>query len=84
VYQSQAPHQLGGEVAFLRAECSASREGDAFGAVDDVAVSIRGDERCVARSLDVLRDLPQDEVPRDALPAVRAGRAVLRRFDAAI
>src|SRR2546422_10639470 len=44
VYQSQAPHQLGGEVALLRAERGASREGDAFGAVDGVAVAVRRDE----------------------------------------
>src|SRR2546422_8540439 len=44
VYQSQAPHQLGGEVALLGAERGASREGDAFGAVDSVAVAIRRDE----------------------------------------
>src|SRR6266849_1262998 len=81
MYQSQATHQLGGEVAFLRAECGASREGDAFGAIDDIAVAVRGDERGVARRLDVLRDLVQDEVPRDALPAARAGCAVLRRLD---
>src|SRR5712692_5834670 len=83
MYQSQAPHQLGGEVAFLRAECGATREGDAFGAVDGVAVSIRGDERGVARRLDVLGDLVQDEVPGDALPADRPRGTVLGRLDAA-
>src|SRR6266550_879936 len=83
MYQSQATHQLGGEVAFLRAECGASREGDAFGAVDDVAVSVRGDERGITRTLHVLRDLPEGEVPRDGLPGVRSSRAILWRFDAA-
>src|SRR6202165_6022060 len=78
VYQSQAPHHLGGEVAFLRAECGASREGDAFGAVDGVAVSIRGDEGRVARSLDVLSDLRQREIPGYGRPSRGAGGAVLR------
>src|SRR5450756_1183052 len=83
MYQSQAPHQLGGEVAFLRAECGATREGDAFGAVDGVAVSVRGHEGGVARGLDVLGDLAHDEIPGHALPAPRARGAILRRFDAA-
>src|SRR5450759_2946642 len=83
MYQSQAPHQLGGEVAFLRAECGATREGDAFGAVDGVAVSVRGDEGGVARGLDVLGDLAHDEIPGHALPARRARGAILRRFDTA-
>src|SRR5882762_2761173 len=81
--QSQPAHQLGGEVAFLRAECGASREGDAFGAVDDVAVSICGDERGITRRFDVLRDLPEGEIPRDGLPALRPSRTILGRFDAA-
>src|SRR5450759_3006636 len=72
MYQSQAAHQLGGEVAFLRAECGATREGDAFGAVDGVAVSVRGHEGGVARGLDVLGDLAHDEIPGHALPARRA------------
>src|SRR2546426_8974343 len=83
MYQSQASHQLGCEVALLRAECGASREGDAFGAVDYVAVAIGAHERGVARGLDVLRDLIQGEVPRDFLPALGSGCAVLRRFHAA-
>src|SRR6266852_5279105 len=81
--QSQASHQLGGEVTFLRAECGASREGDAFGAVDRVATGIRRHECGVARRLDVLRDLVQHEIPRHALPAGRPRGAVLRRPDTA-
>src|SRR5437868_6928190 len=46
--QSQTAHQLGGEVTLLRAECSASREGDAFGAIDGVPVAVGGDEGRVA------------------------------------
>src|SRR5947209_16722258 len=81
MYQSQAPHQLGGEVAFLRAERRASGEGDAFAAVDRVAIAVSGHERGVPGRFDVLRDLVEDEVPRDVLPRGRARGSVLGRFD---
>src|SRR6266851_3339010 len=83
MYQSQAPHQLGGEIALLRAERGSSGESDALGPVDRVAVAVRGHKRRVARGLDVLGDLVQYEVPRDALPAGRARGTVLGRLDAA-
>src|SRR5260370_40862667 len=83
MYQSQAAHQLGGEIALLRAERGSSGEGDALCPVDRVAVAVRGHKRRVARCLDVLGDLVQHEVPRDTLPAGRAGGTVLGRLDAA-
>src|SRR5260370_39824952 len=80
--QSQAAHQLGGEVALLRAECGASGEGDAFTPVDRVAVAVGGHEGRIPRRLYVLRDPVQHEIPGNALPAGSAGSAVLGRGDA--
>src|SRR6267143_958335 len=81
--QSQGPHQLGGEVALLRAERGASGEGDPLAPVHSAAVAVGGDERGVPGGLHVVCDLVEHEVPRDALPAGRARGPVLRRFDTA-
>src|SRR2546421_9907525 len=81
--QSQAAHQLGGEVALLRAERGASGEGDPLAPVHGAAIAVGGDERGVPGRLDVVGDLVEHEVPRDALPAGCTRGPVLRRLDAA-
>src|SRR5438552_5593074 len=81
--QSQAAHQLGGEVALLRAERGASAEGDPLAPVHGAAIAVGGDERGVPGRLHVVCDLVEHEVPRDALPAGCTRGPVLRRLDAA-
>src|SRR5262249_20538769 len=52
--------------------------GDARRTVDRLALSVLGDERAVARVLDVLGDAGDRVVPRDVFPVIAAGATDLR------
>src|SRR6202011_1742170 len=55
VDETEAAQHFGGEIALFVAKRGAAGERDALATVDGIAFAIRGDERAIARCLDVLR-----------------------------